>query len=204
MGRFPTCLLVLGFELSLFSDVFANDQVRRVQEELRKRHLFYGEITGEISPPLTAAVGRYQERKGFARTGFIDLDICISLGIARRPLGVTPAFVIDNHGDVRGANGESLDRSVTSRWAMDERATQFERALIAHGDIALASAGSDIEGALKNDIAARRRSLGHPRQRTVQKENNPIVLAYHSVDHAIKFLFGETDVKKKRRIAKHL
>src|SRR2546423_9544747 len=120
MGRFPTCLLVLGFQISLSSDVFADDQVRRVQEELRKRHLFYGEITGEISPALTAAVARYQERKGFARTGFIDLDTCISLGICRRPPGVTPfaatpAFVIDNHGDVRGPNAESFVRSDPSR-----------------------------------------------------------------------------------------
>ena len=209
MGRFPTCLLVLGFQISLISDVFADDQVRRVQEELRKRHLFYGEITGEISPALTAAVARYQERKGFARTGFIDLDTCISLGICRRPPGVTPfaatpAFVIDNHGDVRGPNGESLDRSIPSRWAADERGNQFESVLVAHGDVALAIAGSDVERSLRDDIASRRRSLGHPPRSTASKEDNPIVLVYHSFDHAMKFLFGDGDDKKKRRTAKRL
>src|SRR5438477_12342013 len=96
MGRFPTCLLVLGFQISLMSDIFADDQVRRVQEELRKRHLFYGEITGEISPSLTAAIGRYQERKGLARTGFIVLDNCISLGFTLRPLVLSSAFASYN------------------------------------------------------------------------------------------------------------
>jgi|ERR1041385_57395 peptidoglycan hydrolase-like protein with peptidoglycan-binding domain len=209
MGRFPTCLLVLGFQISVLSDVFANDQVRRVQEELRKRHLFYGEITGEVSPALTAAVGRYQERKGFPRTGFIDLDTCISLGICRRPLDATPlatppAFVIDNHGDVRGANGESLDRPIPPRWAVDERGTQFESVLVAHGDVALARTGSDVGRSLHNDIATRRRSLGHPPRQTAPKENNPIVLVYHSFNHAVKYLFGDGDDKKKRRIAKRL
>ena len=204
MGRFPTCLLVLGFQISFLADVFANDQVRRVQEELRKRHLFYGEITGEISPSLTAAIGRYQERKGFPRTGFIDLDTCISLGITQRPLDLTTAFVTDSRGDVRGANGESLDRSLSSRWAIDERGTQFERALIAHGDVALATAGSDVERALQDEIGVKRRSLGHPRRPAAAKENNPIVLVYQSFDHAVKFLFGEADEKKKHRTAKRL
>jgi len=204
MGRFPTCLLVLGFQISFVSDVFANDQVRRVQEELRKRHLFYGEITGEISPALTAAIGRYQERKGFARTGFIDLDTCISLGIPRRPVDLTAAFVIDNHGDVRGANGESLDRPIPSRSSADERGTQFENVLVAHGDVALAIAGSDVERSLPDEIAVRHLSSGHPRRRTAPKENNPIVLVYHSFDHAMKFLFGDGDDKKKRRTAKRL
>jgi peptidoglycan hydrolase-like protein with peptidoglycan-binding domain len=204
MGRFPTCLLVLGFQISLISGVFADDQVRRVQEELRKRHLFYGEITGEISPTLTAAVGRYQQRKGFHRTGFIDLDTCISLGISQRPLDLTTAFVTDNHGDVRGANGESLDRSSPSRWPIDERGAQFERALLANGDVALASAGSDVERTLQDEIEVKRRSAGHPRRSAAPKENNPIVLVYQSFDHAVKFLFGESDDKKKRRIAKRL
>jgi peptidoglycan hydrolase-like protein with peptidoglycan-binding domain len=197
-------LLVLGFQISFVSDLFANDQVRRVQEELRKRHLFYGEITGEISPALTAAIGRYQERKGFARTGFIDLDTCISLGIARRPVDLTTAFVIDNHGDVRGANGESLDRPIPSRWTAGERGAQFENVLIAHGDVALALAGADVERSLHDEIAVRHRSSGHPRRPTAPKENNPIVLVYHSFDHAMKFLFGDADDKKKRRTAKRL
>ena len=186
------------------SDIFADDQVRRVQEELRKRHLFYGEITGEISPSLTAAIGRYQERKGFRRTGVINLDTCISLGIAQKPLDLTTAFVIDNHGDVRGANGESIDRSLSARWPIDERGSQFEGALLAHGDVALATAGSDVERALQDEIGVKRRSLGHPRRSAAPKENNPIVLVYQSFDHAMKFLFGETDDKKKHRTAKRL
>src|SRR4051812_27168814 len=103
MGNFLPSLLSIVFPLSLFTRIFADDQVRDVQKELRKRHLFHGDSTGEISPALTAAICRYQEIKGFARTGVIDWEISASLGIAGRALAATTPFVVDKKGDVRGA-----------------------------------------------------------------------------------------------------
>src|SRR3954447_20411907 len=65
MGKFLASLLSIVFQLFLIAPIFASDDVRKVQEELRKRHLFYGNPTGEITPSLTAAVARYQGIKVF-------------------------------------------------------------------------------------------------------------------------------------------
>ena len=50
----------------------ADESTRDVQEELRRRHLFYGNVDGRETPGLTAAIKRYQERKGFRQTGAAD------------------------------------------------------------------------------------------------------------------------------------
>lgn len=55
--------------------------IREVQEELRKRNLFFGDIDGQITPQLTNALKRYQSRKGFEVTGAIDSPTAASLQI---------------------------------------------------------------------------------------------------------------------------
>ena len=52
-------VLLLGGGASLRAD----DTTRQVQEELRKRNLYFGDVDGCRSPQLIAAVRRYQERK---------------------------------------------------------------------------------------------------------------------------------------------
>lgn len=59
----------------------ADEQVRQVQEELRKRNLFFGDIDGRTSSALAAALKRYQARKGFAPTGTINDETATSLSI---------------------------------------------------------------------------------------------------------------------------
>jgi peptidoglycan hydrolase-like protein with peptidoglycan-binding domain len=54
-----------------------------VQEELRRRHFFYGDIDGRESPELTNALKLYQERKGFRQTGVADSETLRSLSISR-------------------------------------------------------------------------------------------------------------------------
>lgn len=71
--------------------VVADDQVRRVQEELRKRNVYFGEVDGRKTPEMTGAVRRYQERKGFAATGEIDGDTLRSLELAP-PLNPAPTW----------------------------------------------------------------------------------------------------------------
>jgi len=61
---------------------WADEQVRRVQEELRKRNLYFGEIDGKATPPFTAALQRYQRRKGFPAAGALDAQTLRSLEIA--------------------------------------------------------------------------------------------------------------------------
>lgn len=74
-------LAVVLAALSWPSLARADEQTREVQEELRKRQLFYGEIDGQTSPTLSAALKRYQERKHLAVTGAIDDETLKSLGI---------------------------------------------------------------------------------------------------------------------------
>jgi peptidoglycan hydrolase-like protein with peptidoglycan-binding domain len=68
------CLL-----LSISSLARADETVRQVQEELRKRNLYFGNIDGQTSPVLVDALKRYQTRKGFTVSGKVDADTATSL-----------------------------------------------------------------------------------------------------------------------------
>ncbi len=59
----------------------ANETTRQVQEELRKRNLFFGDIDGCTTPQLAAALRRYQTRKGFDATGQPDETTLRSLNL---------------------------------------------------------------------------------------------------------------------------
>ena len=61
----------------------ADEITRRVQEELRKRNLYFGDVDGRGSTQLAAALHRYQERKGFTSTGEADPDTLYSLNVLR-------------------------------------------------------------------------------------------------------------------------
>lgn len=71
------CLLLIGATASLRAD----EGIRQVQEELRKRNLYFGDIDGRSTEELTGALKRYQKRKGFAVTGTICADTAASLRI---------------------------------------------------------------------------------------------------------------------------
>jgi peptidoglycan hydrolase-like protein with peptidoglycan-binding domain len=64
-----------------WSSARADEETRQVQEELRKRHLFFRDIDGRTSPEYSMAIKRYQQRQGFAQTGFADEITLYSLGI---------------------------------------------------------------------------------------------------------------------------
>ena len=59
----------------------ADETTRAVQEDLRRRHLYYGNIDGRETPGLAAAIKHYQERKGFRQTGTADAETLRSMGI---------------------------------------------------------------------------------------------------------------------------
>src|SRR3954452_16905332 len=73
--------LCLATFLPLLSLARADETVRQVQEELRKRNLYFGNIDGNSSPVLTDALKRYQTRKGFTVTGQVDKDTARSLHV---------------------------------------------------------------------------------------------------------------------------
>ncbi len=74
-------LTVLALVVALAPLTQADETVRQVQEELRKRNLYFGNVDGQTSPVLIDALKRYQARKGFAVTGKVDNDTATSLHI---------------------------------------------------------------------------------------------------------------------------
>ena len=79
MMRTAVCLCLAI--LATATAVQADETIRQVQEELRKRNLYFGEIDGRNSTELAGALKRYQSRKGFAVTGAVDDETAISLHI---------------------------------------------------------------------------------------------------------------------------
>ncbi len=72
----------LGLLLALLTaSVRADEVVRQMQEELRKRNLYFGDIDGRATPDLANALKRYQTRKGFPVTGSIDSVTASALNI---------------------------------------------------------------------------------------------------------------------------
>ncbi len=71
----PACWLLLGILLSAVlgvSPACADETTRQVQEELRKRNLYFGDVDGRRTEQVAAALRRYQQRKGFTATGEAD------------------------------------------------------------------------------------------------------------------------------------
>jgi peptidoglycan hydrolase-like protein with peptidoglycan-binding domain len=77
--------------------VRADEETRQVQEELRKRHLFFKDIDGRPSLEYALAIKRYQQRMGFAQTGVADEFTLYSLGIGEP---AAPAEAATNLPDV--------------------------------------------------------------------------------------------------------
>ena len=68
----------------------AQEDVRSVQEELRRRSLYFGNVDGRESAELAEATKRYQRRKGFSPTGRPDHETLRSLGLMPRAAGEPP------------------------------------------------------------------------------------------------------------------
>src|SRR5438874_13471720 len=66
--------------LVLAGAVYADENVREVQEKLRDDGFYSGEIDGAYSSDLSAALTRYQIRKGLPITGQLDADTSKALG----------------------------------------------------------------------------------------------------------------------------
>ena len=89
----------------------ADDLVRQIQEELRKRNIYFGDVDGALTPPTIAALRRYQQRKGFPTTGEPDPVTLHSLMIpvpptlaATAPPGPSPAESVSTPGPLKAAS----------------------------------------------------------------------------------------------------
>lgn len=78
------------FLFAMLAAARAGDTTRSAQEELRRRNVYFGDINGRETPELTAAVQRYQKRKGFGPSGELDRDTLRSLGLLPRQPGEQP------------------------------------------------------------------------------------------------------------------
>ena len=74
-------LILLCLLLGFLPAALGDEEVRRVQEELRKRNLYFGDINGQATSDLAVALKRYQTRKGFTPTGRIDEVTAYSLNV---------------------------------------------------------------------------------------------------------------------------
>ena len=206
MGKFATALLSIVFQLYLTAAISADEQVRRVQEELRKRHLFYGNITGEMSPSLTTAITRYQAKKGIRRTGRLDSETCASLGVAEAPMtpppANTPSFVVAD-GDVRNANGEAVPSFLVAERPNDQPNTDTASPTSDAERIAAPTSGvAETANRIKTPRISNSHSRARPRRTSPPQETNPFVLAFRTVDHAMKAIVNDTQPKTKRVAAK--
>src|SRR5439155_4868214 len=66
--------------LVLAGSVYADENVRGVQEKLRDSGFYSGEIDGAYSADLSAALTRYQVRKGLPISGQLDAETSEALG----------------------------------------------------------------------------------------------------------------------------
>ena len=62
--------------------VQADQVVERVQQILKEQGFFYGEVTGQMSSDLTAAIRRYQIRSGLQVNGQLNSETLQSLGVS--------------------------------------------------------------------------------------------------------------------------
>jgi peptidoglycan hydrolase-like protein with peptidoglycan-binding domain len=77
----------------------ADQMIESVQQTLKNQGFYYGEITGETSADLTAAIRRYQIRNGLQVSGELNHETLQSLGVnssasaqpAAKPASPSPA-----------------------------------------------------------------------------------------------------------------
>jgi hypothetical protein len=73
-------LFTVAISIAVAGSVWANDEVRGVQEKLRDDGFYTGEIDGAYSSDLSAALTRYQIKNGLPITGQLDVDTSKALG----------------------------------------------------------------------------------------------------------------------------
>ena len=250
MGKWLACLLFAVAGIIPADASCGHEQTRRVQDELRNRHLFYGNTTGEYSPELMAALKRYQTRKGLGATGIIDRATLASLDIPGSPPPVEelPLMTAESTPQSALATAPKLEQPPVEQEQVtpspiesdspeprlhystgellalmrsdDEAAEPFEPDFdLASAPIVKGALGTmwddfaleplpPAEGNLiaMTDAAAPPaeppKRVTHSRVPRVQvrKQKNPIVLAFASIDHAMRNLFHQP--VKKKRVAK--
>jgi hypothetical protein len=162
-------------------------------------------MTGQPSPALTRAVAHYQKKKGFACTGLLDPETCASLGIGDFTAAAAQSpFVVADTGDLHGANGEVLPSFLVFSPPGTERATQVNLVSTDRRQIALSLAHNDTAVLPHEQRISNERSRSRPHRIQAQTETNPLVLAFNSMNRAVKLLVSDTQPKRKRVTTRRL
>lgn len=101
----------LGCALLLFSAVTAvgDENLKKVQDELKNQGFFYGEVNGQGGAETTAAIRRYQIRNGLEVTGALNKETLASLRVG----GGSPAGTQSRDMEtVQNSDLRSPDRTV--------------------------------------------------------------------------------------------
>jgi len=72
--------VTIGLSLTVAGSVWADDNVREVQQKLRDDGFYSGELDGAYSTDLSAALSRYQVRNGLPISGQLDAETSKALG----------------------------------------------------------------------------------------------------------------------------
>jgi hypothetical protein len=152
------------------SDGWAGANVREVQEKLRERGFYSGEIDGVYSTELAAALTRYQIRNGLAITGQLDLETSDALGA--KPAVTANAVSREQssgtwrqlrrgeqqaRNDTRVARSADVNETVVSPTGVPPQSTSSLAAPISSGSMKRASApAATAAGSSDGDISTER------------------------------------------------
>jgi len=100
--------------------VRAGDDLRSVQEELRRRSLYFGDVDGKDTAELHEATKRYQARKGFASTGKPDRETLRSLGLVPRSPNEAAPRELDWPAEPVLPSDEKIDAAVVAKALHEE------------------------------------------------------------------------------------
>jgi peptidoglycan hydrolase-like protein with peptidoglycan-binding domain len=115
-------LFTITIGLSLAAAVRADDNVREVQTKLSDEGLYFGEVDGAYSPDFSAALTRYQVRRGLPITGQLDVETAEALG-AKPAVGPSTAAAEQGSETWRRLRKHER-RTSTSAWRSDTVATE--------------------------------------------------------------------------------
>ena len=86
-------LILLALPLLFVQAATADDQLRNVQSQLKSEGFYYGDVNGQDSSEMTAAIRRYQIRNGLEVTGALNPETLHALGAGGAGSNSRPAPV---------------------------------------------------------------------------------------------------------------
>ena len=84
-------IFVLGCFLVWSAVAWADDFTRAVQQRLKDRGFYYGDVDGQSGSETSAAIRRYQIRYGLKVNGELNQETLNSLGLSANNLPAAPA-----------------------------------------------------------------------------------------------------------------